>query len=107
MRVSACLPLDMSDRARTVTAMTTTELLTRDAVTTLARYQGARQVLTAEYHTPSTPYDHSMHFTLHIEGGQHHGIVIHCATKNSVLRLFDEVLRFHRYGLEHPFLQAI
>ena len=69
--------------------------------TVLARHSRSTEVITAEHH----PDDHSgMPYLLFINGGKHHGTTIHCATEDSVTRLFDEILSARKADAEHPYL---
>ena len=61
------------------------------------------ETLTAEHH----PHDPGMKFSVHLHGGRHHGIVIHCATERSAVRLFDEIAAHRGRHSEHPYLIAI
>lgn len=67
----------------------------------LARHGRATEVITAEHH----PDDHGgMRYVLFITGGKHHGTRIHCATEESVIRLFDEIVAARKADAEHPYL---
>lgn len=71
--------------------------------TILARFGRCTEIITAEHHSE----DHGMKFALIILGGKHHGIVIHCPTAHSVMRLFTEVIEARKTGVEHPYLATV
>jgi hypothetical protein len=83
----------------------TTTLADDDMTHVLMRFARATEIITAEYH----PDDHGMAYVLMIDGGKHHGTLIHCMTEQSVIRLFNDVVTARKLGddHEHPYLVAI
>lgn len=71
----------------------------------LMRFARCTEIITAEHH----PDEHGMPYVLHIDGGKHHGTVIHVMTEQSVTRLFNEVVAARKLGddHEHPYLSAV
>lgn len=69
-----------------------------------ATYSGSTgtTTITAEHH-PRDKHG-SMKYSLHVEGGQCHGTVIHCSTERSVTGLFNDVVALHKRGIRHPYL---
>lgn len=105
---------DPPSQARTLWQMTTTATQVMPPsgwptgrhyhVEILLRFARATEVITAEHH----PDDRGgMPYVLHIVGGKHTGMQIHCATEQSVTRLFNEVVAARKSDTEHPFLAQV
>lgn len=70
------------------------------AHTTLARHNWPTENVTA-HHFPDEPG--GMKYVVRYISLGHH-IEIHCPTSKSALRLFSQILAYHRTGKLHPFL---
>jgi len=71
--------------------------------TVLARRVWPTETYTVEHH----PDDQGMTYSVHVEGGKYHGIVIHCPTPDSALRLFGQMVAYRMAYSDHPYLQAV
>jgi hypothetical protein len=69
----------------------------------LARYPRATETITALWHGDGESYD----FAVHIVGGKHHGVVIQCRTRHSVMALFDLIVACRKQNRELSWLAPL